>query len=41
MRKLMAADNAVPAAPECYDMGIEPDDLSVSDTVTMLWAIEE
>ena len=41
MRKLMAADNAVPAAPECYDMGIEPDDLSVSDTVTMLWAIGE
>ena len=41
MRKFSSADNAAPEAAAGYDMGIEPDDLSVSDTVTMLWAIEE
>ena len=41
LRKLAAADNALPEAAASFDMGIEPDDLSVSDTVTMLWAIEE
>jgi hypothetical protein len=38
MRKLMAADNCA-AESAAYDMGIEPDDLSVADTVTMLWAL--
>ena len=41
MRKFASGDNAMPEAAAGYDMGIEPDDLSVSDTVTMLWAIEE
>ena len=41
LRKLAAADNAIPEAAASYDMGIEPDDLSLSDTVTMLWAIRD
>jgi len=28
------------AAPGSYDMDIEPDDIEVSDTVTLLWEIE-
>ena len=40
MRKFASGDNAMPEAAAGYDMGIEPDDLSISDTVTMLWAIQ-
>ena len=40
MRKMMAADNcAAESAMGSYDLGIEPDDISVSDTVTVVWEI--
>ena len=42
MRKMMLADNA---AAECqtagYDMDITPDDIQVSDSVTVIWEIGE
>jgi hypothetical protein len=28
------------AAPDGYDIDIEPDDVEVSDTVTVVWRIE-
>lgn len=42
MNRLMKACAPVPAACEdaCYDMDIEPDDIEVSDTVTVVWEIE-
>ena len=39
MRKLAMAANGVDAAGGSYDMGIEPEDIRVSDTVTVLWEI--
>lgn len=40
MRKMLAADNAMAeCAMGSYDMSIEPDDISVSDTVTVVWDI--
>ena len=41
MHKMLAAENCVAArAAGSYDMNIEPDDVSVSDTVTVLWEIK-
>ena len=42
MNRLMKACAPVPAAFEdaCYDMDIEPDDIEVADTVTVVWEIE-
>lgn len=42
MNRLMKACAPVPAACEdaCYDMDIEPDDIEVADTVTVVWEIE-
>ena len=37
-RMLMRSDCAVNGA-DSYDMDIEPDDIQVSDTVTILWEI--
>lgn len=41
MNRLMKACAPAPAASEdaCYDMDIEPDDIEVSDTVTVVWEI--
>lgn len=43
MNKMLMADDCC-AAPMpvggCYDMDIEPDDIEVSDTVTVIWEIE-
>ena len=41
MNRLMKACAPVPAACEdaCYDMDIEPDDIEVTDTVTVVWEI--
>ena len=39
MRKMLAADNAVAAGAPSYDMNIEPDDITVSDSVTVIWRI--
>ena len=40
MRKMMMAENCVADSSMCsYDMNIEPDDVCVSDTVTVLWEI--
>ncbi len=41
-RMLKADDSSVPmaAGAGCYDMDIEPDDIEVSDTVTVIWEIE-
>jgi len=41
MNRLMKACAPVPAACEdaCYDMDIEPDDIEVADTVTVVWEI--
>ena len=42
MRKMLASDNCMAeGAAGSYDMNIEPDDVSVSDTVTVLWEICE
>ena len=43
MNRMLMADEC-PAAPmvaegASYDMDIEPDDIEVSDTVTVLWEI--
>ena len=43
MNRMMVAEEnlSLPmAAPGSYDMDIEPDDIEVSDTVTLLWEIE-
>ena len=41
MRKLALADAAMPeAAGNSYDMSIEPEDLALRDSVTVLWALE-
>ncbi len=40
MRKMMANNMVAGAAEESYDMDIEPDDINVSDTVTVVWEIE-
>ena len=43
MNRMMVAEENLPlpmAAPGSYDMDIEPDDIEVSDTVTLLWEIE-
>lgn len=42
MNRLMKACAPVPAACEdaCYDMDIEPNDIEVADTVTVVWEIE-
>ncbi len=39
MRKLAMADNCAVESAGRYDMNITPDDISVSDTVTVLWEI--
>ena len=39
-RMLMAKCASPMAAEESYDMNIQPDDIQVSDTVTVLWEIE-
>ena len=39
-RMLMAEDCcAAPASAPGYDLDIEPDDIEVSDTVTVIWEI--
>ena len=40
MRKTLAAQNCA-AESASYDMSIEPDDIRASDTVTVLWEIED
>ena len=43
MNRMIVAEESLPlpmAAPGSYDMDIEPDDIEVSDTVTLLWEIE-
>ena len=40
MRKMAAACNGIEESAQ-YDMSIEPEDVSVSDTVTVLWEIKE
>ena len=44
MNRMLMADEflAAPRAAECkaYDMDIEPDDIEVSDTVTVIWEID-
>jgi hypothetical protein len=37
---LMRLSEDACAAPDGYDMDIEPDDVEVSDTVTVVWRIE-
>lgn len=41
MNRLMKVCAPVPVACEdaCYDMDIEPDDIDVADTVTVVWEI--
>ena len=39
MRKLAMADNCAVESAGRYDMNITTDDISVSDTVTVLWEI--
>lgn len=40
MNRMLMADCTAPmAAKECFDMNIEPDDIEVSDTVTVVWEI--
>ena len=39
-RMLMEENYAPPLGDESYDMDIEPDDIDVSDTVTVIWEIE-
>ncbi len=40
MRKLALADNCMAeSAMGSYDLGVEPDDITVSDTVTVLWEL--
>lgn len=42
MRKMAMAQNAMEdSAAGNYDMGIEPDDIQVSDTVTVIWEIRD
>lgn len=38
-RAVFAARGAASAKEESYDMDIEPDDIDISDTVTMVWEI--
>ena len=41
MRKLALADNCMAeSAAGSYDLGVEPDDITVSDTVTVLWELD-
>ena len=40
MGRMMANKMVGAAAEESYDMDIEPDDITVSDTVTVIWEIE-
>lgn len=43
MSRMLVAEEGLAspmAAPGSYDMDIEPDDIEVSDTVTLLWEIE-
>ena len=42
MNRMIVADEcmAAPMAAESYDMDIEPDDIEVSDNVTLIWNIE-
>lgn len=43
MNRMLAADECCPpvsAKLESYDMDIEPDDIEISDTVTVIWEIE-
>lgn len=39
MNRIMAAKQANDCAGECYAMNIEPDDITVADTVTVIWEI--
>jgi uncharacterized protein YggE len=39
MNRMMMADAAPMAAKSAFDMSIEPDDIDVSDTVTVVWGI--
>ena len=39
MDKLMLAEPCAVSEGGCYDMDIEPDDISVEDTVTVVWEI--
>ncbi len=41
MNRMLMADEcmAAPTAVESYEMDIEPDDIDVSDTVTVIWEI--
>jgi uncharacterized protein YggE len=40
MKRMMTEDCiAAPTSTESYDMDIEPDDIEVSDTVTVIWEI--
>jgi len=40
MNRMLMADAASMEAAESYDMNIEPDDIEISDTVTVIWEIE-
>ena len=39
-RTLLAEDAAMAPDADCYDMDIEPDDIEMSDTVTVVWETE-
>jgi uncharacterized protein YggE len=41
MKRMMMTEDciAAPMSAESYDMDIEPDDIEVSDTVTVIWEI--
>lgn len=39
-RTMLAEDVAMAPDEACYEMDIEPDDIEMSDTVTVVWGIE-
>ena len=39
MNRMLLADRAMPMAKESFEMDIEPDDIEISDTVTVIWEI--
>ena len=39
-RTMLAVDAAAESDEACYEMDIEPDDIEMSDTVTVVWSIE-
>ena len=39
-RTMLAEDAAMASDEACYEMDIEPDDIEMSDTVTVVWGIE-